>query len=91
MGNDFDDNCFVTTVPDFIAYGRRYDPGSGTELTHLSLDDARSMLSFELTSDVVSDPSAAFADFDAGDYRISDTGSCAGRGATVPAWAPGMP
>ncbi len=91
MGNDFDDNCFVTGVADFIAYGRRYDPGTGTELTHLSLADARSTLSFELSSDVVSSPAEAFVDFDAGDYRVSSSGGCAGRGATVPDWAPSLP
>ncbi len=85
--NDFDDNCFVTPVEDFLAYGRRRRTDSGTDLTHLTLAQARERLGFDVASDRVDDPSAVFEDFAAGNYRVRSDGPCAGRGAEVPDWA----
>ncbi len=89
--NTFDDNCFITPNHDFLAYGRRFDPGTGTELTHLSLEDARTRLSYELTSDVVDSLEEALVEPTTGDYRVRVDGPCAGRGATPPDWARSIP
>lgn len=86
IDNDFDDNCFVTDEADFLAYGRRRGTGSGTELTHLVLSEARATLAHEVSSVVTADRAAVFEAFDAEDYRIASDGPCAGDGATVPSW-----
>jgi hypothetical protein len=92
MDNDFDDNCFVTDVPDFIAYGRRNEVTTGNwVLEHLSLDEARSTLGHELASDRADDPTTVFEGFAAGDYGVSASGPCAGRGAAIPPWAGATP
>ena len=88
-GNDFDDNCFVTSTEDFIAYGRRYSGGGGG-LDHLSLTQTRDMLGYELTSLVVTNPQNVFENFKNGDYRTSNGGACGTRGAAVPPWANGL-
>ncbi len=85
--NDFDDNCYVTDVTDFIAYGRRHDTG----LDHLTLDEARARLGHELNSDIVGNTAEVFVDPTRGDYSSAEGGACAGRGAVVPAWALDLP
>lgn len=89
MDNDFDDNCYVTPVADFIAYGRRSQvSGAPLRVEVLGLDQARTSLGYDLSSDRVGDPAEVFEGFAAGDYRIRATGPCAGRGASVPPWGP---
>lgn len=85
--NDFDDNCFVTAVTDFLAFSRRYDDGGGVESSYLSLEQGRTLMGHETTSDRVELPASVFVDFSGGDYQIDPASPCAGRGASVPPWA----
>jgi hypothetical protein len=50
--------------------------------------DARALMGHELESDLVADVGQVFEDYASCDFRIVD-GPCAGRGATLPAWAVG--
>ncbi len=88
MGNDFDDNCFVTATASFLSFSRRYDTGSGVRVQHLGYTDVATTMGHESSSDRVADPAMVFSDFSSGDYRISPSSPCAGRGAPVPGWAP---
>ncbi|TPV93009.1 MAG: hypothetical protein B7733_22880 [Myxococcales bacterium FL481] len=89
VDNEFDDNCFVPETPDFTAYGRRYDPGSGTVVQQIDLEGARAELGHELSSDVAT-VAEVFTDFAHGDYRVRE-GVCGGRGATLAPWAVSEP